>query len=120
MSPPLGDEAFGTKDCKCIPLSHWSRFFCFLSPRFVAFVLQAMLAAATFLQGFVNFCAGCFIFGYLVQFGLVSKAVFRMHVNTRWEKCRGRVSLRLSGSIQSRDGCTAPLLGALVDGVWMR
>lgn len=44
---------------------------------------QAMLACATFLQGFVNFCAGCFIFGYLVKFGLVSHAVFRMHVNTR-------------------------------------
>lgn len=42
-----------------------------------------MLAAATFLQGFLNFCFGCLIFGYLVQFGLVSRAVFRMHVNTR-------------------------------------
>eukprot|EP00752_Nemacystus_decipiens_P012458 g11037.t1 len=55
-------------------------------------IMLAMLACATFLQGFLNFCAGCFIFGYLVQFGLVSKAVFRMHVNTRsgslytWEK----------------------------------
>lgn len=38
---------------------------------------------AAFLQGFLNFCAGCFVFGYLMKFGLVSEAVYRMHVNTR-------------------------------------
>ena len=44
---------------------------------------QAILAMAAFLQGFLNFCAGCFVFGYLMKFGLVSEAVYRMHVNTR-------------------------------------
>jgi len=45
--------------------------------------LQAVLAVAAFLQGFMNFCAGCFVFGYLMKFSLVSQAVFRLHVNTR-------------------------------------
>lgn len=53
---------------------------------------QAMLAGANFLQGFVDFCLGCFIFEYLIKFGLVSKAVYRMHVNTRYvfgrKQCR--------------------------------
>lgn len=42
-----------------------------------------MLAGATFLQGFVDFCLGCFIFGYLIRFGLVSKSIYRLHANTR-------------------------------------
>ncbi|CAM9698463.1 unnamed protein product, partial [Hapterophycus canaliculatus] len=45
-------------------------------------VMLAILAIAAFLQGFLNFCAGCFVFGYLMKFGLVSQAVYRMHVNT--------------------------------------
>jgi len=47
---------------------------------------QVVLAIAAFLQGFVNFCAGCFVFGYLMKFGLVREAIYRMHVNTRWEE----------------------------------
>lgn len=42
-----------------------------------------MLAGAAFLQGFLDFCAGCFIFEYLLKWGLISKSVYRMHVNTR-------------------------------------
>eukprot|EP00903_Cladosiphon_okamuranus_P016395 g15119.t1 len=55
-------------------------------------IMLAILAMAAFLQGFLNFCAGCVVFGYLMKFGLVSEAVFRMHVNSRadtiftWEK----------------------------------
>ena len=44
---------------------------------------QAILAMAAFLQGFFNFCAGCVVFGYLMELGLVSESVYRMHVNTR-------------------------------------
>lgn len=50
---------------------------------FVSLLLQAMLAGAAFLQGFLDFCAGCFIFEYLLKWGLISKSVYRMHVNTR-------------------------------------
>lgn len=77
---PLGAPLQGVLICIvlfAVPHNVWR---CFMS------LVQAMLACATFLQGFLNFCAGCFIFGYLVQFGLVSKAVFRMHVNTRREQ----------------------------------
>ncbi|CAM9635642.1 unnamed protein product, partial [Sphacelaria rigidula] len=41
------------------------------------------LAVATALQGFINFCLGCFIFKYLLQWGLVSGSVYRMHIGTR-------------------------------------
>lgn len=47
-------------------------------------ILQAMLAGAAFLQGFFDFCAGCVIFEYLLKWGLISKSVYRMHINTRW------------------------------------
>lgn len=43
-----------------------------------------MLAGAAFLQGFLDFCAGCFIFEYLLKSGLVSKSVYRMHIYTRY------------------------------------
>ncbi|CAM9111089.1 unnamed protein product [Scytosiphon promiscuus] len=65
-------------------------------------IMLGMLACATFLQGFVNFCAGCFIFGYLIKFGIASKAAFRMHVNTRsdseyaWEKNNVRTGKSVS------------------------
>ncbi|CAM9147713.1 unnamed protein product [Sphacelaria rigidula] len=50
------------------------------------------LAVATALQGFINFCLGCYIFKYLLRWGLVRGSVYRMHIGTRsntmyaWEK----------------------------------
>ncbi|CAN0118074.1 unnamed protein product [Ascophyllum nodosum] len=58
----------------------------------VAQIFLGMLAAAAFLQGFLDFCLGCVIFELLLKYGLVSRAVYRLHVNTRadtvyaWEK----------------------------------
>lgn len=48
------------------------------------FAEQAMLAGAAFLQGFLNFCAGCFVLEYLIKWGLVSKGLYRMHIKTRY------------------------------------
>ncbi|CAM9257536.1 unnamed protein product, partial [Sphacelaria rigidula] len=56
------------------------------------FLVIIGLAVATALQGFINFCLGCFIFKYLLQWGLVRGSVYRMHIGTRsntmyaWEK----------------------------------
>eukprot|EP00903_Cladosiphon_okamuranus_P016305 g15037.t1 len=75
-------------------------------------IMLAMLACATFLQGFLNFCMGCVIFGFLIQFGLVRKAAFRMHVNTRsdsvytWEKTHLR-----TGKSKAPEPVTYPTKG---------
>lgn len=65
----LGEGSLETCDTPCV------------RARFV--FSQGILAIAAFLQGFLNFCAGCVVFGYLMKLGLVSEAVYRMHVNTR-------------------------------------
>ncbi|CAM9116416.1 unnamed protein product, partial [Laminaria digitata] len=57
-----------------------------------AYIMLVMLAGTAFLRGFLDYCVACFIFEYLVKWGLVSKSVYRMHINNRsnlihsWEK----------------------------------
>ncbi|CAM9630333.1 unnamed protein product, partial [Ectocarpus fasciculatus] len=46
-------------------------------------VMMGILSGAAFLQGAFNFCGGCFVFGYMLKFNLVSSAIYRLHVNTR-------------------------------------
>ncbi|CAM9384891.1 unnamed protein product, partial [Hapterophycus canaliculatus] len=59
-------------------------------------VMLAILCSASFCQGLFNFCAGCFVFGYMLKFNLVSSAIYRLHVNTRadilyaWDKANVR------------------------------
>ncbi|KAA8499144.1 S-type anion channel SLAH3 [Porphyridium purpureum] len=48
-------------------------------------VVLGMLAGAAGLEGFADFCFGCFMFGYLVQFGLVDPDVYRIHLDTKEE-----------------------------------
>jgi hypothetical protein len=38
-------------------------------------ICMAFLAFAAALEGFINFCLGCFMFKYMVHFGLVNKSV---------------------------------------------
>ncbi|CAN0442207.1 unnamed protein product, partial [Ectocarpus sp. 12 AP-2014] len=46
-------------------------------------VMMGILSVAAFLQGAFNWCGGCFVFGYMFKFNLVSGAIYRLHVNTR-------------------------------------
>ena len=48
------------------------------------FSLQALLAGAAFLQGFLGFCAGSSILDYLIKSGWVRESIYRMHTKTRY------------------------------------
>ena len=41
----------------------------------MALVVLAVLAVFAALEAFLGFCAGCFVFGYLMRLGLIPKSV---------------------------------------------
>ena len=43
----------------------------------LANVVLAVLAIFAFLESVVGFCAGCFVFGYLMRWGLIPESVCR-------------------------------------------
>lgn len=47
-----------------------------------ATVFAAILAFFSGLEAFVNFCAGCWVFGHAIRFGIVPDTVYIVHVNT--------------------------------------
>ncbi|KAL4537156.1 hypothetical protein Ndes2526B_g04932 [Nannochloris sp. 'desiccata'] len=47
-----------------------------------ATVFAAGLAAASFLEWALNFCAGCWVFGYAIRFGIIPDSVYIVHINT--------------------------------------
>eukprot|EP01062_Namystynia_karyoxenos_P077584 TRINITY_DN783_c0_g2_i1.p2 TRINITY_DN783_c0_g2~~TRINITY_DN783_c0_g2_i1.p2 ORF type:complete len:1063 (+),score=370.10 TRINITY_DN783_c0_g2_i1:116-3190(+) len=46
-------------------------------------VILGCLAAAASLEAFLDFCAGCWFFGYLIKFGLVPESVNDMHIGQK-------------------------------------
>ncbi len=57
----------------------------------------AGLAVASFLEWALNFCAGCWVFGHAIRFGIVPDSVYIVHINTlpetklTWEDFTKRV-----------------------------
>jgi tellurite resistance protein TehA-like permease/glutaredoxin/hemerythrin-like domain-containing protein len=49
-------------------------------------VVMALLAAAAGLEGVLDFCLGCWMFGFLIKFGMVSPSVYRPYLSMREEK----------------------------------
>jgi hypothetical protein len=47
-----------------------------------ATVFAAMLAFFAALEGFLNFCAGCWVFGHAIRLRLVPDTVYMVHINT--------------------------------------
>lgn len=44
-------------------------------------IVIGMLIGPTALEGFLDFCAGCWMFGWAITFGIVSKAVYQPYIN---------------------------------------
>ncbi|CAM9812351.1 unnamed protein product [Ascophyllum nodosum] len=86
--------------------------FLVLDMTLLARIFLVMLAVATSLQGFVNFCLGCYIFKDLLAWGFVRRSVYRMHISTRsstmyaWE----RVNVR-TGKGTAPEAVTFPTKG---------
>lgn len=49
-------------------------------------VILAVLSFAAFLEGVFDFCLGCWIFGFLFEYGLVRSDVFRPHINIKLDR----------------------------------
>eukprot|EP00122_Pirum_gemmata_P008520 Pgem_evm1s7856 len=49
-------------------------------------VVCAMLAGAAGMEAFLDFCAGCVMYGWFIKFGLLRGTVYKMHVNFKDEK----------------------------------
>ena len=49
-------------------------------------VVLGILLVCAFLEGFVNFCVGCFFFGLMVHFKLIPPSVYKLHLNTKDER----------------------------------
>lgn len=47
-----------------------------------ATVFAAVLSFFAFLEWALNFCAGCWVFGYAIKFGIVPDSVYIVHINT--------------------------------------
>ena len=56
------------------------------SLNYVGLAFTIGLAGATFLNGFVGWCAGCWMFGLGVQFGLVPESVYKIGTSIRFEQ----------------------------------
>lgn len=65
----------------CVFLSVWSAGLYLSGYRTGGAVLIVLLAAAVGMEGLLDWCLGCFVFGYLVRFGLVSKALYTPYLN---------------------------------------
>lgn len=47
-----------------------------------ATVFAAVLALFAALEAFVNFCAGCWVFGHAIHYGIVPDTIYMVHINT--------------------------------------
>lgn len=47
-----------------------------------ATVFAAILAFFSGLEAFVNFCAGCWVFGHAIRFGIIPDTIYMVHINT--------------------------------------
>lgn len=47
-----------------------------------ASILLGIIAFFAFLESFFNFCAGCFVFGYLVAFGIVRNTIYQPYTDS--------------------------------------
>ena len=47
-----------------------------------ATVFAAVLAFFAFLEGFYNFCAGCWVFGHAIRLKIIPDTVYKIHVDT--------------------------------------
>lgn len=47
-----------------------------------ATVIAAILAFFAFLEGFYNFCAGCWVFGHAIRLKLIPDTVYKIHVDS--------------------------------------
>jgi glutaredoxin 3 len=57
----------------------------FTSMKIAGSVVCAMLALATGLEGFFDFCLGCFFFSKCIQYGIVPPYIYRVHAASRPE-----------------------------------
>jgi hypothetical protein len=51
----------------------------------VGAIIMAMLAGASGLEGFANFCLGCLFYGYGIQYGIIPSSVYRIYTASREE-----------------------------------
>ena len=49
-------------------------------------VIISILLLCAAMEGIFDFCVGCFVFSFLVQFKIVSPTVYKLHLNTKDEK----------------------------------
>lgn len=69
----------------------------FLGRRIVGLAFTCGLGGATALEGFVGFCMGCWMFGFLIKFGLVSPYIYQVFTNIKvettaqWEEMNRRL-----------------------------
>jgi tellurite resistance protein TehA-like permease len=54
--------------------------------RIVGAILLAILGLFCGLEGFANWCCGCWIFGLLMDWGIVPKTLYQVHLNSKAEK----------------------------------
>jgi tellurite resistance protein TehA-like permease/glutaredoxin len=65
----------------CVFLSAWSAGLYIAGYPVGGAVIIVVLAAAVGMEGLLDFCVGCFVFSYLLKFGLVSKNLYTPYLN---------------------------------------
>lgn len=75
-----------------------------------ASILLGIIAFFAFLESFLNFCAGCFVFGYMVSFGIVRNTIYQPYTDsyeytkyavTEWNTKTGWVE---ASKVESEEG----------------
>lgn len=83
-----------------------------------ASILLGIIAFFAFLESFFNFCAGCFVFGYLVAFGIVRNTIYQPYTDSyeytqyalnAWNAKVGWVDSKESGEPIAEEGEEAAL-----------